>query len=100
MKTAKQRLSAKKVKPERIFINDYGKYRLGLADLEIKEYLKKRAGTTRLGNLYRKFIRVAGVNTQGVEFCECCGKEIVLMYRWDVERFADKMFLGIPTYFD
>ena len=90
----------KKQIKEPINLRGYGKYRMGLTKKEIQKYLKQRAGVKRLGNLYKKFSRIAGVNTMAVEYTDCCKKEIILMYRWDVERFAMVMFEGIPTYFD
>ena len=81
-------------------IEDYGKYRLGLTKEEIKKYLKMRANTNKLGGLYKKFCKIAGVNTVAIVTTDCCKKDIRLMYRWDVERFADVLFLNKPTYFD
>ena len=78
----------------KIDINKYGKYEWGLTDKEIKQYLKDRARVTRIGNLYKKFCKIAGVNTVPVY------RGIALMYRHDVERFTDQLLLGTPTYFD
>jgi len=85
---------------EKVDINEFGVYTHGLTGNEIKEYLKKRSGVTKIGNLYRKFLRIAGVNTVATCKCEFCGWEFSLMYRHDVERFADVLFLGKKTYFD
>lgn len=85
---------------EKINLEEYGVYIHGLTDGEIKTYLKRRAGTTRLGLLYKQFCKVAGVNTTAFLVTECCGKHVSLMYRHDVRRFADLMFDGTPTYFD
>ena len=78
-----------------IDLNEYGDYRIGLTTKEIKEYLKARGNTKRLGNLYKNFGSIAGVNTMGIS---PTGE--ILMYRWDVKRFADVLFLNKPTYWD
>ena len=80
---------------DKIDLRYYGDYRIGLTGKEIKEYLKNRANTTKLGNLYRRFVKIAGVNTMGI-----APNGESLMYRHDVERFADVLFLNKPTYFD
>jgi len=85
---------------EKIDLEQCGIYQMGLTTSEIKEYLKKRAGITKLGRLYEKFNRIAGVNTVGAGRCEFCGKQFSLMYRHDVERFTNLLLKGIPTYFD
>ena len=85
---------SKKKEFEKIDLENYGQFRIGLTDNEIKEYLKNRANTTCLGNLYKKFCNIAGVNAMGVEHCPCCNRMYVLMYRWDVERFANQLFGG------
>lgn len=82
-----------------IDINEYGIYRMGLTTKEIKEYLKMRAGTTKLGNLYQRFCNEAGINTMAMVADEQ-GNKITLMYRWDVERFVKKLLDGTPTYWD
>ena len=85
---------------EKIDLQHYGIFRMGLTDDEIKEYLKNRANTDKMGDLYKRFCKIAGVNTMGIIHCTSCRKEYVLMYRHDVQRFADVMFLNKPTYFD
>ena len=85
-------------------LDTFGQYRIGLTDDEIKEYLRlrvegnhpKKALTQReLKNLFTKFGKAAGCNTVGV------GPEgQSLMYRHDVQRFADQVLLGKETYFD
>jgi 20S proteasome alpha/beta subunit len=87
-----------------IDINEYGKYRIGLTSEEIQEYLKERYNeglkalpipykTIKkcLKATYKKFCAIAGVNTVGVVKKD--NKNITLMYRYDVKRFADKLFL-------
>jgi len=68
---------------------------MGLTSNEIKDYLRVEPNTLAISKLYKKFGDIAGCNTGSVaptgEF---------LMYRHDVERFADKLFLGKETYFD
>ena len=85
---------------EKLDLEYYGDYRVGLTTKEIKEYLKQRTGVARLGRLYIQFCKVAGINTTGVVFTQCCGKSVSLIYRYDVERFIDLMLEGTPTYFD
>jgi len=84
----------KKEEEKVIDLEYYGKYMAGLTAKEIKEYLKHRAGVTRLGNLWNKFVRIAGCNTMALVDGQA------LMYRYDVERFANVLFLGKTTYFD
>jgi len=78
----------------------YGDYKMGLTEDEIKDYLRVRANTVRIETLYKKFCKIAGNNTMGIYKCPCCNFETSLMYRHDVQRFADKLFLGKETYFD
>lgn len=106
-----KKYKTKKDNNENIDIYQYGKYQMGLTDNEIKEYLKKeynhkaevmgvekRRKCTKV--MWNRFCQIAGVNTGIVVICEHCKKSTYLMYRHDVKRFADKMFLGTPTYFD
>jgi hypothetical protein len=86
-------------------INHYGNFRLGLTDKEISNYLFVRAnGKVKIPDLKKAFYKVAGVNTCALieTTCSSCKKKsnITLMYRHDVERFADVMFLNKPTYWD
>ncbi len=89
-----------------IDINDFGQYVDGLTDTEIKKYLRRRAFGTKFKKrstkrLYKQFNKIAGNgNTGAVAQCEHCKGIFILMYREDVKRFTNKMFLGIPTYFD
>ena len=88
-------------KKEPIDIRQCGEYSRGMTENEVKEYLKLRAGVKTLGNLYKRFCKIAGPgNTQGVVTCEYCKKEFGVMYRYDVERFADVLFDGTPTFWD
>ena len=88
-------------------IDHYGSYRQGLTDKEIKKYLKILSKTTALirfsklttKQLYNKFCKIAGVNTMALVTLED-GTTRVLMYRHDVKRFADVLFLGKKTYWD
>ena len=84
-------------------INEFGKYRLGLTSKEIKEYLALRwkeqfNGVRIKKSLYNQFYKIVGVNTCAV--IREGKKDISLMYRHDVERYADKLFLNKSTYFD
>lgn len=82
-------------------INLFGRYRSGLTNQEINDYLRARAGTVQVKTLRKKFNKIAGVNTGSSASCENCGYLQSLMYRHDVKRFADVLF-GITngTYFD
>lgn len=88
-------------------IDEYGIFAMGMAQEEIKEYLVIRYNEKRNANqkkclksTYNKFCEIAGANTQSMVVCPCCKKAINLMYRHDVKRFADKLFLNLETYFD
>ena len=85
---------------EKIDLDHFGMYKAGLTTSEIKGYLKKRAGVTKLGHLYEKFCRIAGVNTVGVGKCEFCGNQFGLMHRHDVERFTSVLLDKKATYWD
>ena len=56
---------------------------------------KIKPKTKRADKLWLKFCEEAGANTVGTG-----PQGQPLMYRWDVERFADVIFDGIPTWFD
>lgn len=89
-------------------INEFGKYRLGLTNKEIEEWLKLKWNELLFlrGNpikkinkaTWDKFWEIAGVNTVAV--IKEGHKKITLMYRHDVKRFTDKLFLNKETYFD
>ena len=78
-------------------IEQFGHYRMGLAANEIDDYLRIRSEKSgaALKKLRRAFNKVAGCNT-----CAVGPGDIVLMYRWDVVRFANVVLLGASTYFD
>lgn len=88
-------------------INQYGIYRQGLDSKEIKRYLKILSKTTALirfsklttKELYRKFVKIAGVNTMALVTLPD-GTVNSLMYRHDVLRFANCLFLNKPTFWD
>ena len=83
------------IKHGKLDISNYGVYRLGLTSEEIICYLQARANKINIKRLYKKFNRIAGCNT-----CAVAPNGEHLMYRWDVERFADALFNGTATYFD
>jgi len=87
-----------------IDIEDFGVYKEGMTREEIKNYLKEyyHSVTQKISFklIDKKFDKIAGVNTCASIKCPCCKKQIILMYRHDVKRFADKLFLGRETYFD
>ena len=76
-------------------LNSYGTYRQGLTGDEIKDYLRVRANTLKIERLYKKFSDISGCNTG----CATPDGKF-LMYRWDVLRFANKLFNGKETWFD
>ena len=88
----------------KIDINNYGKYRLGLTRDEIIDYLHMRElqrgryksllKLEKINKLKTKFDDIAGANTCAVV------DNVILMYRWDVERFTDALFNKTSTYFD
>ena len=79
----------------------YGRYRMGLTIEEIKDYLRARSGKLKVEGLYKKFCKIAGCNTCSMHVCEDCKRELVLLYRHDVLRFADVLFGKTKdTYFD
>jgi hypothetical protein len=90
-----------------INVEDFGIYKLGMTQEEIKDYLVSRYNEKRgaeqkkcLKSTYNKFIEIAGVNTRTCVICSCCKKLVSLMYRHDIERYANQLFNGTPTYFD
>ena len=85
----------------KIQLNDYGEFRMGLTDEEIKDYIRVRANKYRIETLYKKFIEISCCNTMTSCYCDNCRRCLILMYRWDVERFADILFgLSSSTYLD
>ena len=75
-----------------IDITKFGKYKDGLTSAEINKYLRMR---TKKKNIRTQFNDAAGCNT-----CAIGPDGQRLMYRWDVQRFADVVLLNKPTYFD
>lgn len=79
----------------KINLETFGKYDAGLTTAEIQLYLKLRTGVKDIKQLYNRFCKIAGANTGMIspagEF---------LMYRHDVQRYADKLLFGKETYFD
>ena len=89
-----------------IDIYKFGKFKLGLTAEEIRVYLRERLNELNQFNVYKKcpadvirrFNKVAGINTMSCKMIK--GKLVPLMYRHDVERFANCIFCKTPTYFD
>jgi hypothetical protein len=87
-------------------IKKFGKYKEGLTAEEIKVYLRERLNEMDQFNTYKKcpvdvvkrFNKAAGCNTMACKVIN--DKMTTLMYRCDVERFADLIFCGKSTYFD
>ena len=80
---------------KQIQLDHYGDYRQGLTGDEIKDYLRVRANTLNVERIYKKFSDIAGCNTG----CATPDGKF-LMYRWDVERFANKLFNNEETHWD
>lgn len=97
----------------KIDIRNYGKYRLGLMNDEVADYLHMRAiqckpenacldfgpqtkllSKKQVARLANKFYEIAGANTCAVI------DGISLMYHHDVERYSDLLFNGTATYWD
>ena len=78
----------------------YGQFRIGLTIEEIKDYLRVRANKLNIDKLFDKFCDIAGSNTYASFTCDKCKAIHVIMYHHDVERFADNLFDGTPTFFD
>lgn len=91
-------------------IERWGVYSNGMTREEIMSYLVARYNEDCVKSqkskyinqekLFNKFAKIAGVNTQTCIVCPCCNKQVSLMYRWDVERFANQLFNGTLTYWD
>lgn len=87
------------IRKPKIDLDSYGVFNRGLTQEEIDDYLRVRANTMNISTVRKKFNEIAGCNTMAFE--KINGKEFVLMYRHDVERFADVLFgLTKSTYLD
>lgn len=90
-----------KIKYNKINIDSIGNFTIGLNSNEIDEYLKIRSGKNNIKSLRNRFDKIAGRNTCGTYTCSKCNNMTILMYRYDVERFADILFGKTKeTYFD
>lgn len=93
-----------------INIKSFGDFNIGLSNEEINTYLQQRYNSyaeclgmsqitkRELKSLRKKFAKITGINTQAVIYVN--GKSIELMYRYDVKRFADVLFIGKTTVWD
>lgn len=79
-------------------IDSYGSFKVGVTTHEINDYLMVFLNKVNVTNDRKKFNKVAGCNTCPMVVVD--GKELCLMYRHDVERFARQMILGTKTYWD
>ena len=81
---------------QKIDIENFGAYRMGLTSEEINHYIQIRSNKKNVSDLVKRFNKIAGCNTVAVS---PDGKS--LMYRHDVLRFSDILF-GVTrtTYFD
>ena len=78
-----------------INIQNFGHYRHGLSSVEINTYLRMRTGQKIIAPLRQKFNEAVGITTMAIG-----PQGQTLMYRHDVQRFADVVLLNKPTYFD
>lgn len=68
-----------------IDINKIGKYKIGLSVSEIKEYIKLRTKTKTIGQMYKKFCKLAKINDDDLS------NPMTLMYREDIEKYTDML---------
>lgn len=89
-------------------IYSYGAFKAGLTDEEINDYLRVRTGNWSITKVRKFYDLTTGADTCAVwdglveierEMMKVRGS-VILHYRHDVERYADKVLLGTPTYFD
>ena len=79
-------------------LDHYGIFNAGLIESEIDDYLRMRANSLNIAQVKKRFNNELRGST-----CQCVildGKEYILVYRHDVQRFADAIFNGKKTYFD
>jgi len=81
-------------------VYSYGVFKAGITSTETKDYLQIYLGLEGkvLARALDKYWDEFGAQT-----CPCVsvnGQMITLYYRHDIERIADKVFQGKPTYFD
>ncbi len=91
------------VQEGKLSLASFGVYNRGLTKEEIVEYLKARANKLSIKKELKQFNELLSGSTCGstTVFNAKGKKEIkLLIYRHDVERFADVVFDNIPTYFD
>lgn len=93
-------------------IYSFGEFKRGVTAEEIDDYLRVRSGKYHIKGLRKKYDKVFGVNTAtmvtltGSVACPDVDMAIrdtihvTLFYRSDVQRFADLLFEGKPTFFD
>lgn len=94
----------------KVDINSYGEFKHGVTDSEVEDYLRVRSGKMAIKTIEKKFNDIAGRNTamlvtvEGSIFTVGDSEKttvcVILNYRHDIERFADVLFEGKPTYFD
>jgi len=81
-------------------IYSYGVFKIGITSTEAKDYLQIYLGldgsqlTRALDKYWDEF---------GAQTCPCVsvnGQMVTLYYRHDIERIADSIYQGKPTYFD
>ena len=87
-------------------INSYGAFHMGLTNEEIDNYLRVRTGQFNIRTIRKFYDTVTGADTCAVwsGIVDAGGLkvqgEVILHYRHDVRRYADKCLDGTPTYFD
>ena len=80
---------------QKLDIDNFGAYTMGLCDEEIEQYLGIRFNTLNTKAIIKRFNKAAGCNT-----CAVGPQGQVLMYRHDVLRFYLLIAEGRSTYFD
>ena len=92
-------------------IYSYGAFKNGVTNEEIDNYLRVRTGQFNVKVQRKFFNKVSGCNTVAVwnglvdvgnslQGSKYVPGSVILHYRSDVKRFADRSLLGKGTYFD
>lgn len=80
-------------------IYSYGAFKAGITNEEVDNYLRVRSNKLSIKAVRNKFDKIMG----GGHTCPCVqvnGEMLTLWYRHDIERFANQMYDGTPTYWD
>ena len=79
-------------------LTSYGVFKQGVTESEVNDYLAVRLNTFNIKKTLKKLENMLCGSTCPVALFN--GKEVILYYRHDIERFADAVIDKIPTYFD